>query len=508
MADNKRIAKNTVLLYFRMALTMLVALYTSRVVLEVLGASDYGLYNVVGGVVTMLGFLNGSISSGTSRFISYELGVGNKEKLRDIFNVALVSHIGISVIVFVIAETVGLWFVNTHLVFPDERMIAVNVIYQLSIITTMLQFTQIPYTSDIIAHEEMSIYAYISILEVVLKLCMVFLLKVVHDVDMLILYGLIVFFIQVLVIFLYRFYCLRKYEESHWRLVKDKQQYKQIFSFAGWDVIGALCVITQGQGVNILLNMFFGPVVNAARAVAYQVQGAFSQFTGNFMTAVNPEIVKSYARKDYKSMVKLINDASIYSFFLLLVFMMPVMFKLNVLLSLWLKKVPDDTVEFTLIILALTIIRAIARPVIMGVHATGDIKSLNLYAGGLGLLPLPVSLVALEFGASPVFVLWIIFIWGVFANIAEIAILKMKLPQFSVIEHLKKVYLRCLLVCALAVAICFLLNSYFEDNFIGFCLYYVLAFPITVMIIFYIGLPKEIQNKLVEKIKYAVHRVK
>lgn len=184
MVDNKRIAKNTVLLYFRMALTMLVALYTSRVILEVLGASDYGLYNVVGGVVTMLGFLNGSISSGTSRFISYELGVGDKERLRDIFNVALVSHIGISLIVFVIAETVGLWFVNTHLVFPEDRMIAVNVIYQLSIITTMLQFTQIPYTSDIIAHEEMSIYAYISILEVALKLGIVFLLMTVRHVDM------------------------------------------------------------------------------------------------------------------------------------------------------------------------------------------------------------------------------------------------------------------------------------------------------------------------------------
>lgn len=508
MADNKRIAKNTVLLYFRMAITMLVALYTSRVVLEVLGASDYGLYNVVGGVVTMLGFLNGSISSGTSRFISYELGIGDKERLRDIFNVALVSHIGISLIVFVIAETIGLWFVNTHLVFPEDRMIAVNVIYQLSIVTTMLQFTQIPYTSDIIAHEEMSIYAYISILEVALKLGIVFLLMTVRHVDMLILYGIIVFLVQVLIIFLYRFYCLKKYEESHWRFVKDKTQYKQIFSFAGWDVIGALCVITQGQGINILLNMFFGPVVNAARAVAYQVQGAFSQFTGNFMTAVNPEIVKSYARKDYDSMVKLINNASIYSFFLLLVFMMPVMFKLNVLLSLWLKEVPKDTVEFTLIILALTIIRAIARPVIMATHATGDIKALNLYAGGLGLLPLPVSLIVLKLGATPVFVLWIIFLWGIFANIAEIIILKMKLAEFSILEHLKIVYLRCLIVSALAVVVCYYLNTLFEDNLVGFCLYYALAFPLTIIIIFYLGLPKQLQNKLIEKIQYAIHRIK
>lgn len=508
MVDNKRIAKNTVFLYFRMALTMLVALYTSRVVLEVLGASDYGLYNVVGGVVTMLGFLNGSISAGTSRFISYELGIGDREKLRDVFNVALVSHIGISLIIFVIAETVGLWFVNTHLVFPADRVLAVNVIYQLSIITAMLQFTQMPYTSDIIAHEEMSIYAYISILEVVLKLGMVFLLMIVHHVDMLILYGVIVFAIQLLIIFLYRLYCLKKYEESHWRFVKDKSKYKQIFSFAGWDVIGALCVITQGQGINILLNMFFGPVVNAARAVAYQVQGAFTQFTGNFMTAVNPEIVKSYAKKDYKSMINLVNDASLYSFFLLLAFMMPVMFKLNVLLSLWLKNVPADTVDFTLIILALTIIRAIARPVIMAVHATGDIKALNLYAGGLGLLPLPVSLIALELGALPIVVLWIILLWGIFANIAEIIILKMKLSAFSIVEHLKRVYLRCFAVSALVVILCYFLNALFEDNFVGFCLYYILAFPMTIIIVFYLGLPKQIQNRLIEKIKYAIHRIK
>lgn len=506
MADNKRIAKNTVFLYFRMAITMLVALYTSRVVLDVLGASDYGLYNVVGGVVTMLGFLNGSISSGTSRFISYELGVGDKERLRDIFNVALVSHIGIALIVFAIAETVGLWFVNTQLFFSDDRTIAVNIIYQLSIITTMLQFTQIPYTSDIIAHEEMAIYAYISILEVSLRLAMVFILKAARGTDMLILYGITIFVIQVIVIWIYRFYCLRRYQESHWRLVRGKRQYKQIFSFAGWDVIGSLCVLTQGQGINILLNMFFGPVVNAARAIAYQVQGAFSQFTGNFMTSVNPEIVKSYARKDYTSMVKLMNDSSIYSFFLLMVFMMPVMFKIDVLLQLWLKEVPQNTVPFTLIILAWTMIRAMARPIIMGTHATGNIKALNLYAGGLGLMPLPIAYVVLRQGATPLVVFWIILLWGVFANIAEILILRHELPEFSIKEHIKVVYLRCAAVSLLAVVTCFFLDRMFDNNILGFCLYYALAFPITCLVIFYLGLPKTIQVKITNKVQNAIRR--
>ena len=508
MSNNKRIAKNTVFLYFRMALTMLMALYTSRIVLDVLGASDYGLYNVVGGVVTMFGFLNGSISSGTSRFITYELGLGNKEQLRDVFNVALTCHIIIAIFVFVIAETVGLWFVNTQLVFEESRTLAVNVIYQLSILTTMLQFTQIPYTSDIIAHEEMSVYAYISILEVALKLGMVFLLQIVHKVDMLILYGGAIFFIQIIVIGIYRIYCLKRYEESHWRLVKDIQQYKQIFSFAGWDIVGALAVITQGQGINVLLNMYFGPIVNAARAVAYQVQGAFSQFTGNFMTAVNPEIVKSFARKDYDAMIRLINNASVYSFYLLLLFMMPVMFKLNTLLGIWLKEVPEDTTTFTLIILAFSMVRSLARPIILGTHATGDIKALNIYAGGFGMLALPAVWVAFELGAVADAAFWIVLFIGVGANIFEIIIFKMKMKIFSIREHLLKVYLRSAIVSVMAACICYTIDSLFDDSFVSFCFYYAITFLSTGAIIFYFGLTKELKIIVINKVNNAIHRIK
>ncbi len=508
MSNNKRIAKNTVFLYFRMALTMIVALYTSRIVLDVLGTSDYGLYNVVGGIVSMLGFLNGSISAGTSRFITYELGLGNKEKLRDVFNVSLVCHIVIAILIFVIAETIGLWFLNTQIVFDEDRMFAVNVIYQLSILTTMLQFTQIPYSSDIIAHEEMSVYAYISILEVALKLGMVFLLQMIHNADMLILYGVIIFLIQVIIIGLYRLYCLKKYEESRWRYVKDKQQYKQLFSFAGWDIVGALCVITQGQGVNVLLNMYFGPVVNAARAIAYQIQGAFSQFTGNFMTAVNPEIVKNFARKDYDAMIRLINNASVYSFYLLLLFMMPVMFKLNTLLSVWLKDVPEDTETFTLIILSLSMVRSLARPVIQSTHATGDIKALNLYAGGVGLLALPMAWLSLKLGAGASMAFWIVFIWGIFANILEIIIFKKNMRCFSIKEHLFKVYVRTAIVSGLAASVCFVINYCFDDSFLSFCFYYTLAFISTGAIVFYFGLTNELKILVIGKVKNAIHRTK
>ena len=505
--SSKTIAKNTLFLYFRMILVMLVSLYTSRVVLDVLGASDYGLYNVVGGIVAMMAVLNGSISAGTSRFITYELGVGNKERLRDVFNISLVCHVTIALIVFVLAETIGLWFVNSQIVFDANRTLAVNVVYQLSILTIMLQFTQMPYTADIIAHEQMSIYAYISILEVGLKLLMVYALIKLQNVDALIAYAIMVFFIQVLIILLYKLYCYIKYEESHWRFVKEIKQYKAIFSFAGWDIIGNLSVITQGQGINILLNIYFGPIVNAARAVAYQVQGAVMQFTSSFMTAVKPEIVKSYARKEYNVMIQLINDASLYSFYLLSVFVIPLLFKIDYVLDLWLKEVPQYAGIFTVIILVNMLFRTVASPVIHGTHATGDIKSLNLYAGGLGLLPLPVCWIGFHLGMPSVFSFWIILIWGVFANIAEIVIFKMKMPEFSVKQHLKVVYLRCILVSCLMIAPCYFLGKHYGETIWGYVLYYTTALVICAIIIFVFGLTKSLRNRVIIIVKNATKRI-
>lgn len=505
--SSKTIAKNTIFLYFRMILVMLVSLYTSRVVLDVLGASDYGLYNVVGGIVAMLAVLNGSISAGTSRFITFELGVGDKERLRNVFNVSLVSHMAIAVVVLIIAETVGLWFLNTQIVFDEDRTVAVNIVYQLSILTAMLNFTQIPYTATIIAHEKMSIYAYISILEVCLKLIMVFALVRIHNVDALIAYALMIFFIQVIIILTYRFYCLNKYEESHWRFVRDRQQYRSILSFAGWDIIGSLCMISQGQGINILLNIYFGPIVNAAHAIAYQVQGAVQQMSNNFMMAVQPEIVKTFARKEYEAMTRLINNASLYSFFLLLIFVLPLLFRLDYVLGLWLKEVPEYTVIFTQILLVNIMIRALANPVIKGVHATGDIKAFNIVAGGVGLLPLPVCWVGLYLGLSATYAFWIVLIWGVIANVIEIAFLKKQLQFFSVTDHLCTVYLRSALVTVLSIIPCLFINRFFNESIWGFCCYYLCSFMGIGIIVFFLGLTRSLRLRIVNKVKDATHRI-
>jgi len=509
--SNRRVAKNTVILYFRMLLTMAVALYASRVILKVLGASDFGLYNVVGGVVTMLSFLNGSLSAGTSRFISFALGKGDKEKLSSIFNVSLTAHIGIALFIFLIAETIGLWFVNTQMVFPQDRTLAVNIVYQLTILTAMLSFTQAPFTADIIAHEQMTVYAYGSIGEAVLNLGMVLLLMVINTPDSLITYSIMVFVVKTIIIIYYRYYCVKHYEESKWKFVKDKSLYKEIISFSGWDIIGNLTIVTQGQGINILLNIYFGPIVNAARAIAYQVQGAFQNFSGNFMMAVNPQIIKSYSRGEKEDMIKLINNSALFSFLLLLLFMFPVFFKLNSILVIWLDEFPDHTHDFTILVLIMIMIRALANPVVRGIHATGDIKSLNIYAGIFGLLPLPAAWICFKIGLDAISAFWILLVWALFANAIEIIILKSKLRfDFSIKQHLLYVYLRCVLSVVCVCAPVYLLSISFGDSFINFCFYYGLSLIVEAFILFFVGAPKEVRLKIVQfiKSKYETFRAK
>lgn len=505
MIEKKRIAINTLMLYFRMVLIMGVALYTSRIVLKVLGAADYGLYNVVGGVVSMFSFLNGSLSSGTSRFITYDIGTGDERRLRETFNVAFLSHVILALIILFLTETVGLWFVNNKLVFDASRRFAVNIVYQFSVLTLMLQLTQVPFSADIIAHEKMNIYAYVSIVEVLLKLGMTFLLRLNHSIDNLIFYSVILFFVQLLVMIIYRIYCRKHFLEAHFQLCKDKSRYKEIFSFSGWDVIGSLCVLSQGQGINILLNMFFGLVVNAARAITYQLEGAFSQLINNFMTAVNPQIVKSFAVKKYDEMIDLIKDASKYGFFLLAVFLVPILFKIDYILQLWLKEVPEQTNVFARIILTMLMIRVIARPVIHGTHATGHIKRLNLFAGLVGLLPLPVTYILFKLNFPAVWAFLSLFIWGVVANILETLIFKLEMKEFSIINYFLSVYVRCFVVGFFAFFLDYVLSKYINGNFFVFILYYGLSVLANAVIVFVFGFNKNNQKKLIGFIKGKIY---
>ena len=322
--NTKRIAKNTLMLYVRMLFGMLVSLYTSRVILNTLGVEDFGINNVVGGVVGMLGFLTASMSGATSRFLTYELGRGDLVRLKETFSSALIIHIGIALVVFVIAETAGLWFFENKLVIPESRMTAAHVVYQLSILSTMLGITQVPYNATIIAHEKMNVYAYVEILNVCLRLLIVYLL-VIGDFDKLILYSILTFSVSVLIMSIYWVYCIRHYEETKFHFIWKKDILKPMLSFSGWDLYGNASVTARTQGVSMLLNMFFGPLMNAAAGIATQVQNAVMAFAGNFIVAVRPQIVKQYAAGEYESMFKLLKEAIVLCFTLLSLLSVPLM---------------------------------------------------------------------------------------------------------------------------------------------------------------------------------------
>lgn len=324
---------------------MLINLYASRIVLAALGVEDYGIYNVVGGVVAMLSFLSGAMATGTQRYLTFELGKNDFNRLKKVFTTSINIHLLISLIVVLLAETVGLWFFNNKMIIPESRMNAAYWVFQLSVISTIVLFISVPYNAAIIAHEKMGTFAYISILDALLKLLIAVLLLCVNT-DCLITYAILMLCEQVLIRVIYGTYCKKHFPETKYELVFDRKLFKEMLTFSGWNIWGSAASVGMGQGVNILLNVFFGPIVNAALGIAAQVQGAVSQFAVGFQTAINPSIIKSYASRNINYMHNLVYRASRYSFFLLLCICLPVFLETDMLLSIWLKIVPEYATIF------------------------------------------------------------------------------------------------------------------------------------------------------------------
>ena len=398
--NNKRIAKNTLLLYFRMLLMMFVTLFTSRVVLDKLGVTDYGIYNVVGGVVAMLGFLNSSMSNAVQRYLSFEIGKNNEAGVNRIFNVSLFAHVGIAVFVFVVMEIVGVWYLNTHMNIPAERMDAANWVLQCSIFTTLFTIVQVPYNAIIISKEQMGIYAYISILEVVLKLLVVYMLAI-GNFDKLKLYSVLIMVVTIGIVMIYRFYCTRKYKEAKFKFIKDWNLLKQIVGFASWNMLGELAWVFTGQGVNIILNSFFGPVVNAARGLAEQVNGAVNRFVANFQTAVNPQLIKNYASDQLGEMKTLLFRSTRFSYYLLLALSLPIILKMDFILHLWLKEVPDYTTGFCQLVLVSSLVSTLSNLLAQVARAYGKIRNYQIIVSIFLFLNFPLSYIVLKFGGSP-----------------------------------------------------------------------------------------------------------
>ena len=395
--NTRRIAKNTVMLYIRMLLIMAVTLYTSRVVLNVLGVEDFGIYNVVGGIVVMFSFLNGAMATSTQRFLSFSLGKNDQEQVARVFSMSMTTHISIALIVLLLAETFGLWIFYRYLNIPPERMGAAQWVYQLSVLTFCISIIRVPYNAGIIAYERMSFYAYISIVEVCLKLGMVILLQYLGS-DKLILYALLMALTTGIVTFIYKLYCCKTFSVCRYHYFWDKHLYKELISFSGWSLFGSAANVGVQQGINILLNVFFGVVTNAALGIANQVSSAVSQLVGNFQTAFNPALVKSYASGDYSYFVLLIFQTSRFSYFLLFIIALPLYLCMPFVLKVWLDIVPEYTVVFCRWMLVFVLIDAVSAPLWISVQAIGKIRSYQLLMSALIFLNIPLSWLLLRLG--------------------------------------------------------------------------------------------------------------
>jgi len=419
-SNTARIAKNTLMLYFRQILALLVSLYTVRVVLETLGVEDYGIYNVVSGVVVLFTFLNRAMTSGTQRFLNFALGRNDTEQARNVYSVGLVIHVLIAMLVVILAQTLGLWFFFTWLNIPPERHNAAFVVYQFSVLATIIGILQNPYKATIIAYEKMSFFATLSIIEAALKLGIVFLLSVILF-DKLIAYAFLLCIAGFVFFMVYKIYCNRTFEIASFRHCRDRELLKQFLRFSGWSVFGGMANLSREHGANILINIFFGVTLNAAMGIATRVNSVVFQFVSNLQTAINPQIIKSYSAQDYDYFMKLIFRTTKISFCLIFFFVLPLYINVGFVLQIWLTSVPEYTIIFTQLILLSSLVMAIAGPLMTSIQATGDIMKYQVIISCFIFANLPLSLFFLWMGFSPAWVLIIrvsleavILIWRIF----------------------------------------------------------------------------------------------
>ena len=502
--NNKRIAKNTLLLYLRMLFMMVVSLYTSRVILNALGVDDYGIYNVVGGVVAMFSVISGSLSAAISRFITYELGKNDKDSLNKVFSASVTIQIVLSLIIVVLIEIIGVWFLNNKMTIPADRMDAANWVLQLSIVTFVINLISVPYNAAIIAHEKMSAFAYISILEAVGKLIVAYLILL-SAIDKLVFYAISMCAVAAMVRLAYGHYCKKHFGECEYHFRWDKDILKQMFSFAGWNFIGFSAIILRDQGGNIILNLFFGPSVNAARAIAQKVNTVLSSFVTNFTTALNPQITKSYASGDREYMMKLIIQGTRLSFYMLLALSLPVLLNTEYLLIVWLKLIPEHTVLFVQLTLILAMHECLGYPLVTAMLATGNIKKYQIIVGGINLLNLPISYVCLMYGLSPESILVVAIIFSLLAQVARLVLLK-TLIQLDVTEFMKKVYANILLITIVALCLPLFVNSIMQEGGVRFIVVSILAVLSTILTEFFVGCNKEERDFVIRKVKARIEK--
>ncbi len=463
----RRIALNTMMLYFRMFVLMLVGLYTSRVVLGALGEDDYGIYNVVGGVVAMFTIISGALNSSVARYITFEMGKGVEARLQKVFSTAVTIQAFLALIVVILAEPLGLWFIDSKMTIDPARIPAARMVLHFSLLAFVINLMSVPQMASITAHERMSAYAGIGILDGLLRLAVAFL--ILHSSsDRLVLYAALMAVVVFLVRLAYGIYCRRHFPECRYRPVFDRALMREMFSFAGWNFIGVTAGVLRDHGGNILVNLFSGPAVNAARGIAVQLNGTVQGFVTNFMTAVNPQITKSYASGDREYMLSLVRKSSRMSYYLLFVIALPILFNTEYLLSLWLKDVPDRTVTFVQLFLLFALSESLSNPLMTAAQATGNIRKYQSVVGGIILLNLPVSYIFLKAGAAPEVTVVVAVVISQICLAARLILLQ-KMVGLDSRSFVRRVWVNVLLVSAAAVPLPLLLDSLMPEGFAGFC---------------------------------------
>ncbi len=496
---SRRIAKNTLMLYVRMLVLMLVGLYTSRVVLAALGETDFGIYNVVGGVVAMFTIISGALNSAVQRFITFEMGKGPEAQLNKVYSTAVNIQLILGVIVIIIAEPVGLWFIENEMTIDSARIPAAKWVLHFSLLAFVINLMSVPQMASITAHEKMSAYAFIGLLDGFLRLGVAFLIMK-SPIDRLVYYAALMAAVVLAVRLAYGIYCRMNFPECRYRPVFDRPLIKEMFSFAGWNFIGVTSGVLRDHGGNILVNLFSGPTLNAARGVAVQLNGAVQGFVTNFMTAVNPQITKSYAAGDNEYLFPLLRKASKMSFYLLLVIALPILFNTDYLLGLWLKDVPGHSALFVQLFLVFALSESISNPLITAMLATGKIRNYQLTVGGLQLLNVPVSYIFLKFGAAPEVTVVVAIVISQICFFVRLLMLR-GMIGLDVQKYIYDVYLRVLAVAAVSAAVPSAVRGLMPEGFGGFCLSVCVCVLCACISVLYIGCGKDERQALTKFIR-------
>lgn len=504
--DTKRVAKNTLYLYGRSLLTLVISLYTSRVILNILGISDYGIYNAVGGMVAMFQIMSATFTSSTQRFITFELGKKENARHRDIFSTSLNIHILIAIIILVVMETAGLWFLNYKMNIPADRMTAANWVFQCSVATFIINIISIPYNASIIAHEKMGVFALISIYEVTAKLMLVLLLQYVIY-DKLILFSLFILIIAISVRIIYGIYCKKHFPACKWGKTNCRDTYREMLAFSGWSFFGSCSSVLSTQGLALLLNIFWGVVANAAKGISLQIERAVTQLVNNFMTSLNPLIIKSYSSGEYSYMMSLAERGSKFSFYLMALISLPIILETKIILQIWLgNNIPAYTITFVRLSLIYAVMQPFSNTMIVVMQATGKIKKFQLVLGGIQLLNFPSVYLLYKFGFSPEWMYYVIIINSIICIFLRIRFVG-KTLGISMKNYIYNVIIKSIVIIACALAPLLMLKILLQDSIGGLLLITLLSSLLTLTLIYVIGLSQTERLFFADQIKKTYNRI-